>query len=273
MNNKIQHLLGALSALLVVTAFPALAQDNPPPGPPPGGGVMQMKSPPPMPREWSIGDEVQAGTLAPDGIGAAVSRGPTTGVYNTDTMTYVPWEDASVIKPLPVGSELPEGLVAFTADGTAFDLNAAVARQPTVLMYYRGGWCPFCNAHLHQLQGTVGKLRDMGYQLLAVSTDTVAMLQEYEESSDLDCLLLSDPALDVATEFGIKFKVVQAYIDHVAEIHVDLDEQNGGYLVTPAAFVLDTKGTVRFVYANNNYTVRVSEKALLDAAQAALAED
>jgi peroxiredoxin len=116
----------------------------------------------------------------------------------------------------------------------------------------------------------VGKLEDMGFQLLAVSTDTVAMLQEYEESADLDYLLLSDPELNVATKLGIKFKVVQAYIDHVAEIHVDLDEQNGGYLVTPAAFVFDTTGTIRFVYANNNYTVRVSEEALLDAAQAAL---
>ena len=28
----------------------------------------------------------------------------------------------------------------FSPDGTPFDLNAAVAKQPTILILYRGGW-------------------------------------------------------------------------------------------------------------------------------------
>ena len=42
------------------------------------------------------------------------------------------------------------------------------------------------------------------------------------------------------------------------------------HLCTPAAFILDRSGTIRFVYANNTYSVRVKQSVLLDAARAAL---
>jgi peroxiredoxin len=54
---------------------------------------------------------------------------------------------------------------------------------------------------------------------------------------------------------------------------VDLQAQTGGYLLTPGAFVLDRSGTIRFVYTNNNYSVRVKQNVLLDAARAALQAD
>ena len=86
--------------------------------------------------------------------------------------------------------------------------------------------------------------------------------------------MLADPDLTLATNLGIKYKVVQRYIQHVKEIPqgraFDLEERNGGHLVTPGAFVLDTKGEIHFAYANDNYTVRASQKALLKAAKAAL---
>jgi peroxiredoxin len=167
---------------------------------------------------------VPAGTPAPDGVGVTMSRAATAGEYDTSVMTFVPWEDASVIRPLPAGARMPADTRVLTVDGRPFDLSAAVAGKPTVLIFYRGGWCPYCNAHLRELQKSVGALRQMGYQLLAVSADTPEALRE----------------------------------------------RNGGYMVTPGAFVIDRHGTIRFVYANNNYAVRVSQDALLLAARAAL---
>jgi hypothetical protein len=46
---------------------------------------------------------------------------------------------AEEICPILVGDDLPN-LVLKTADGEPFELKAAVATQPTVLIYYRGGW-------------------------------------------------------------------------------------------------------------------------------------
>ena len=50
-----------------------------------------------------------------------------------------PAASAAEVHPLLIGAELPE-VALMSADGKAFDLSAAVAKQPTILIFYRGGW-------------------------------------------------------------------------------------------------------------------------------------
>lgn len=231
---------------------PPRPQRGMPPGPPPG-------MPPPVP----------AGTLAPDGIGVTVGPAPTAG--SMDEGGFGPWVDADTVSPLQVGDKIPGNSALESIDGDAFDLNAAVAKQPTLLIFYRGGWCPYCNAHLRELQGSAAELQAMGYQILAVSTDTPAQLREFLADQSVGYTLLSDSKVEVAARFGLRFQVVDHYLDHVKNDRgQDLKALNGGYLLTPGAFVLDQTGTIRFAYVNNNFAVRASQSALLEAAQAAL---
>lgn len=233
-----------------------------------------LAAPPPTRLDHPESGRIAAGTPAADGIGAVMAPATTAGEYNTKTVTYVPWEDESVIKPLAVGAMVPADSVVQTADGKRFDLNHSVASKPTILIFYRGGWCPYCNAHLRELQKSVGALQEMGYQILAVSSDTPEELKKFNENGEFTYQLLSDATLGVAGKFGLRYKLAQAYIDHVKALPngraTDLEAKNGGYLLTPGAFVLDTKGTIRFAYVNNNYSVRVTQDKLLEAARAAL---
>jgi peroxiredoxin len=41
--------------------------------------------------------------------------------------------------PVLTGTTIP-AVTLRTADGEAFDLNSAVRQQPSVLVFYRGGW-------------------------------------------------------------------------------------------------------------------------------------
>ena len=43
------------------------------------------------------------------------------------------------VRPIPVGSNIP-AVILTTIDNEPFDLLAAVKSQPTILIYYRGGW-------------------------------------------------------------------------------------------------------------------------------------
>ena len=250
-----------------------LADDSTQSGPPVGAPNFE-NAPPPMPKSGPREKPAAAGDAAPDGIGITMGRSPTAGEYNETVLTYVPWEDAAEIQPLPEGEPLPAGSVAKTADGVVVDLNAAVRQQPTVLIYFRGGWCPFCSAHLRQLQHSVEELEALGYQLLAVSTDPVESLQALDTATNYSYTLLSDGKLELAAKLGLRFKVAQEYIDHVKALPndsgFDLVDRNGGYLATPATYVFDTNGVARFVYANDNYTVRISQEALIKAAKNAL---
>jgi peroxiredoxin len=219
------------------------------------------------PAQAAAAPAVPAGTPAPDGIGVAV--GQTSGVGQ---LAHAPWVDESVIRPLPVGARMPPGCVVRTVDDRSFDLNAAAASKPTVLIFYRGGWCPYCNAHLRQLQSSAPALQSLGYQLLAISSDTPAELRETMTQDELSYQLLSDVTIAVAAKFGLRYKATDEFLAYLKQSHgTDLAARNGGYLLTPAAFILDRAGVIRFVYANDNFTVRVSQAALLKAARAALA--
>ncbi len=57
---------------------------------------------------------------------------------NPATPSNVP-TSAEDINPLPVGAEMPQ-LILKTVDGKSFDLNAAVADKPTILIFFRGEW-------------------------------------------------------------------------------------------------------------------------------------
>jgi len=231
------------------------------------------RPPPPrlrVPREDGVIYSVEPGTIAPDGVGATVKSAVWAGHYDTDILTYVPWQDESVIRPLSAGDSIPENSVVHTMAGETFSLNDAVKDKPTVLMFYRGGWCPYCNAHLRDLQKTEPELQALGYQILAVSTDTPDEIREFNADKNFSYTLLSDAKLEVAARFGLRYKVVQEYLDHVANL--DLPAKNGGYLLTPGAFIVDRQGIIRFAYANNNYSVRVSHDSLMEAARDALDE-
>ena len=175
------------------------------------------KSPAAQGDRWIARSGTPMYTVAPDGIGVTMRESASPLPYTKDTVTYIPWEEGSKLEPLNVGSKLPSGSVAYTKTGAQVDLNKSVMKKPTVLIYYCGGWCPFCNVHLQELQKSVSALEEMGYKLLAVSTDAVEVLKAYDDS-ELEYQLLADPDLTLATNLGVKYKVVQRYIQHVKEI-------------------------------------------------------
>ncbi len=52
---------------------------------------------------------------------------------------YVVPETPEYIQPLLIGDTIPTATLR-DMDGNDFDLNAAIAQQPTVLFFYRGHW-------------------------------------------------------------------------------------------------------------------------------------
>ena len=45
----------------------------------------------------------------------------------------------NAICPILIGSQLPT-ITLQDLDGKKFDLNKAIAKKPTILIYFRGGW-------------------------------------------------------------------------------------------------------------------------------------
>lgn len=50
------------------------------------------------------------------------------------------------ISPLLIGETIPDVRLQ-TVEGSSVSLMAEVAKKPTVLVFYRGGWCPIAVAN------------------------------------------------------------------------------------------------------------------------------
>jgi peroxiredoxin len=173
--------------------------------------------------------------------------------------------------PLKVGDAIPD-VTLRTEENREVNLRDLISEKPTVLIFYRGGWCPFCNRHLQSLVGIEDDLKKAGVQLLAISMDQPEKLKATPDREKLGYRLLSDSDAKAATAFGIAYKVDKATLENLTAYGVDLEAASGNdhhILPYPAVFISDGTGKIRFAHVNPDYRVRLEPAKILEAAQAA----
>ncbi|HWD06203.1 MAG TPA: peroxiredoxin family protein [Amycolatopsis sp.] len=65
-----------------------------------------------------------------------------------------------------------------TVDGAVHDLPAELAGGFGVVLFYRGSWCPYCNAQLRAFQRAGDQLAQLGIKVVALSVDDEATTKE-----------------------------------------------------------------------------------------------
>ena len=181
-------------------------------------------------------------------------------------------DKAEDVHPLGLGGETPNGLLRDLA-GKEVDFLKLVHAKPSVIIFYRGSWCPYCNLQMEQLVKLEPRLLALGYQILAISPDKPEGLNQSLEKHKLNYVLLSDSKLDLARAFGLIYQVDPQTVEKMKSFHVDLEAASGekhNWLPVPAAYVVDTKGLIHFSYFNPDIKVRVDPDKLYEAAENAL---
>lgn len=176
--------------------------------------------------------------------------------------------------PLKVGESLPDVKLQ-TVKGKSKGLLKLTNNKPTILVFYRGGWCPYCNEHLSELAKVEEDLLKMGYQVLAISTDRPEELSKTSKKIKMDYTLLSDASADAMKAFGLGFVVDEDIRKKYEEYGIDLAKASGKthyILPVPAVFVIDASGTVTFQHVNPNYKVRLAPEVLMAAAKASISD-
>lgn len=177
---------------------------------------------------------------------------------------------AEDVNPAKIGTMLPK-LALVDLQNKPFDLNAAVAKAPTVLVFYRGGWCPFCNTQLAALGKIEPQLKTLGYQIIAVTPDAPAELSKTLGKQKLSYTLLSDAKMSAARALGLAFRVDDATFKKYQGYGIDLEKSSGQthhLLPVPAVYLVGKDGMLHFSYVNPNYKVRLNGDVLLAAAKA-----
>jgi peroxiredoxin len=182
-------------------------------------------------------------------------------------------KDPHQVHPVLVGSQAPDAPLR-TLDDQATTLRAQLAGKPTVLVFYRGGWCPYCNLQLSELRHLVPELAGSGFQMIALSPDRPLKLAQTLDQHELPYTLLSDSSATAMQGYGIAFRVDDATVGKYADYGIDLSAASGEShhaLPVPSVFVIDAAGVIAFSYVNPDYRTRVPLRILRAAVEAVAA--
>jgi peroxiredoxin len=168
-------------------------------------------------------------------------------------------EKAEDISPLLIGENIPEATVK-APDGNELKVLELFSKKPTVLLFYRGGWCPYCNTHLAEIQEAETRILELGYQIIGISPDSPDNLKATDEKNKLNYSLYSDGDGSLTKAMGIAFKAPERSAARLFDYSGGMNE---GYLPVPSVFVVDTSGQIAFEYINPDYKTRISADLLL----------
>ena len=167
---------------------------------------------------------------------------------------------AEDISPILIGEKLPNANFQ-NAEGEYVQLKAVLEEKPTVLVFYRGGWCPYCNVQLSGLVDIEEDVLELGYQIVAISPDDYKNLQSTIENNSTKYKLLSDPNGKFIKEIGIAFKTSSSLKEYITG--KGQKGETSPVMPAPTVMIVDKKGVIKFEYINPNYKERISGEMLL----------
>src|SRR5271169_2407957 len=161
-------------------------------------------------------------------------------------------------------------LVDFTlpdANGREVSLSELVAEGPAVLVFYRGGWCPFCNLALRHYQSELlPEVARYGATLVAISPQKPDESLSTAEKHELRFPVLSDAGARVARRLGIAFQPSAEMLEAQRALGLDIRDGNAegaAELPMPTVLVVDRDRIVRFADVQPDYASRTEVPAIV----------
>ena len=155
------------------------------------------------------------------------------------------------------------------ASGNPVTLDQLVANGPAVIVFYRGGWCPYCNVALRTYQRELlPELDKFGAHLVAISPQSPDQSLSTTEKAGLEFTVLSDPGSRLARRIGISFQQSEDVLEAQRKLGLDLTQVNAEgsvELPRPTVLIVDKDRTVRFVDVQPDYTARTEVADILGA--------
>jgi peroxiredoxin len=185
-------------------------------------------------------------------VAAALATGEVAG-----WLAYTRWYSRFGRKPssaLTVGARLPADL-PFIEHERGPIVSGELRGRPTVLLFYRGNWCPLCMAQVGEIAARWREVEALGAQVALVSPQDERHTRALAARHGVAFRYLRDEGLEAADRLGI----------------VNPDGTPAGMVgyesdtVLPTLVVTDAEGRVVFADQTDNYRVRPTPDTVLAA--------
>ena len=168
-------------------------------------------------------------------------------------------------KGLPVGQKI-DSVEIVDIDGEPYQIRQAWSEKTALIVFYRGGWCPYCNFQLRELAKKHEQLEAAGLQVVAISADTADKAATTLAQFDIPYPILSDPKLIAHEAFNVVLQVDDERLEWYKSKGLFLKDWSGqehNKVAVASAFIVDRQGRVLFSHAPIDYATRPSIDQLL----------
>ncbi len=170
---------------------------------------------------------------------------------------------------LGVGEALPDFALPDAA-GRVVTSDGLLDRGPLVLVFFRGGWCPYCDRTLKALESARPAVEATGASLVGVAPVTPAELARIAAEKGLSFPLLSDTGGALSRLCGLLYAMTPAQVAYYGGRRgVDVAARSAGVgwsVPVPAAYVVARDGTIAYAFADPDWARRAEPAELATAA-------
>ena len=153
--------------------------------------------------------------------------------------------------------------------GARTTLYATTGNGTSVVVFYRGAWCPYCNIAMATYRAQLlPQLTERDVRLIAVSPQKPDGSLSMQQKHDLDFAVVSDPGNVVARYLGILTQPSEDARAAQLQLGLDLTSVNADGTITlpmPATLILDGDHLVRWIDVHPDYSSRTEPEQILQA--------
>ena len=132
--------------------------------------------------------------------------------------------------------------------------SSALQGSPTIILFVRGNWCPFCSAQVKSLTQHYKAIIDLGAKLILLTPKPLETTRRVASFFDVEFDFWLDDSLVATEQLGLlqKTGVPSTY-----------EKEYGHDTVWPTALVIDAAGIIRYTELSKHISDRPDPELLL----------
>lgn len=137
---------------------------------------------------------------------------------------------------------------------------------PLLVIFYRGGWCPYCNLQIRQITQAWDEFSDRDVLPVLMSVDRTDGAALAQKTYEIPFPVLSDTELAAHKAFDVVLEVDATTVEKYKTYGIDLEAWSGrsdGKIAVSSAFLVDEDGVVQWAHTSLDYKTRPSVAQLL----------
>ncbi len=166
------------------------------------------------------------------------------------------WVTKRGLRPVPPQLRPGRPLPDFRATDEQGDpvRSTALHGSPTVILFVRGNWCPFCSSQVRLLTKYYKDIIDLGAKIVLLTPKPLETTRRVAEFFEVEFDFWLDDSLAVTQQLGLLQK---------SGVPGDFNKEYGSDTIWPTALIIDAAGIIRYTELSKHISDRPDPELLL----------